>query len=191
MQEGDDYVDLRPAISICFLTDTMFTGTPEPHLRFVLCDEQRRVTLTDQLQVHTVELTKYNFEREQLAASDDLTRWSFFLRESPGLEASDLRLLLPQPAFVKATGIIEMIAHTPEERQRYEARRKAERDENWRLRIAEDRGQKLNQSQTVQKLQQALKLPVSSEADLLKMDVAELNRLGDELIARLQNSATS
>jgi hypothetical protein len=46
----------------------------------------------------------------------------FFLREIAGVEAAEIRQLLPHPALQKATGIVEMIPQTPEERRQYEAR---------------------------------------------------------------------
>jgi hypothetical protein len=44
---------------------------------------------------------------------------------------------LPDPVFAEATGVLEMIARNPEERQLYEVRLKAERDEWARIAQAE------------------------------------------------------
>lgn len=101
-----------------------------------------------------------------------------------------------------------MIARSPEEREQYEARRKAERDHNWRIRIAEAKGmslgleqgieqgreqgvaegRKANQVQAVQKLQRILNLPVAADAELLVLEIAELDRLYDVLLAELASS---
>src|SRR5690606_38178289 len=61
-------------------------------------------------------------------------QWMFFLANAARFEASDLRRLLPSEEFSKAVAIMETIARTPEERQLYETRLKAERDHEWALR---------------------------------------------------------
>ena len=51
LTEGSAYADLRPAITICVLTQSMFRELPERHLEFRL-REQSGVQLTDNLQIH-------------------------------------------------------------------------------------------------------------------------------------------
>lgn len=126
--QGDDYAELTPAITICFLKATLFREAAAPHLRFTLCDLSARLELTDRLQVHTIELPKYNFAGATPPQTERLAQWAFFLTHAAQLEPAELRRLLPQREFVKATGVMEMIAQTPQERMQYEARRKAERD---------------------------------------------------------------
>jgi predicted transposase/invertase (TIGR01784 family) len=132
LSEGENYRDLRPAITICFLGETIFPKCAAPHLKFTLSDRVHQVELNDELQVHTIELPKYTFVKELLKSADDLTRWSFFLREAESLNAEELKQLLLEPAYLKAAEVVEMIARSPEERMRYEAQVKAERDRRWR-----------------------------------------------------------
>ena len=51
LTEGSAYADLRPAITICVLPQSMFRELPELHLEFRL-REQSGVQLTDNLQIH-------------------------------------------------------------------------------------------------------------------------------------------
>ena len=191
----------------------LFKNVAEPHLKFLLCDAERRQVLTELVQVHTVELPKYNFQRADLPAAEDLTQWAFFLSRAAGLEAEDLRQLLPDPEFAKATGVVEMIAKTPEERMRYEARLKAERDHHAQLVDAEERGiergiaqgeargiaqgeargiaigveegRKLAISEEIQRFQAALEEPITPREELASRDLTALEQLHNQLFARI------
>jgi flagellar biosynthesis/type III secretory pathway protein FliH len=85
-------------------------------------------------------LPKYNYEGLVLSAAEPLLQWAFFLHRAAGLEASELKRLLPAHQYAKATDIMETIARTPHERQAYEARRKAEMDYRAGLDEAMQRG---------------------------------------------------
>ena len=136
LREGVDYQRLLPAISICFLQQVLIAeplAAKAPHLTFVMRDRQFGVELSDSLQIHTIELAKYNFEEVTMnpdnhANADPLTRWAYLLTHAAQLDAAELRQQLPEPAFQKAIGVLEMIARTPEQRMQYEARVKGERD---------------------------------------------------------------
>jgi flagellar biosynthesis/type III secretory pathway protein FliH len=106
----------------------LFPEVAAPHLRFQLADCQHGVRFAEALQIHTLELPKYNFDVPSLATADRLTQWAFLLDQAGQYEADELRRLLPFPVFHQAIEIMETIAHTPEERQLYESRRKAEMD---------------------------------------------------------------
>ena len=128
LSEGDGYELLAAAITVCFLNGVLFPDVEAPHLAFTLCDLPRKLQLTDCLQIHTIELPKYNFEEGSLATADPLEQWAFFLSHAAEFEAAELKRMLPDRAYVKATGVMEMIGSTPQQREFYEARRKAELD---------------------------------------------------------------
>jgi predicted transposase/invertase (TIGR01784 family) len=126
--EGEHYYTLLPAITICFLKEALLPETPAPHLQFMLSDCEHGVRLSESLEIHTIELPKYNFQGLSLSAAPPLTQWAFFLDRAADLEAVELRRLLPAPEYDKATQVMETIARTPEERQLYHSRRKAAMD---------------------------------------------------------------
>jgi predicted transposase/invertase (TIGR01784 family) len=200
LSEGEGYELLASAITVCFLDDILFPGVEAPHLSFTLCDCRQEVQLSDCLQIHTVELPKYNFDEGSIGTADPLVQWSFFLSRAADFEASELKRMLPGRAYAKATGVIEMIARTPQEREVYEARRKAEldyksfvtaarqealeegRQEGWQ------EGLKLGLARQTQWLQSLLGQPPESEDELMALDLDSLQRLCDELKDRLQPS---
>jgi predicted transposase/invertase (TIGR01784 family) len=128
LQAGDSYAELRPAISICLLTKVLFGDTPEPHHRFRLADQRHGRELEGTVEVHTVELPKYNVTEATVGGGSDLERWVFFLRYADRYEAGRLRQLLPGEAFAVAIDCLETIAARTEDRMMYEQREKARRD---------------------------------------------------------------
>lgn len=195
MEEGMSYRELLPAISICFLSNALFPGIPAAHLRFVLADLDQSVKLTDRLQIHTIELLKYNQSEESLLAADSLEKWTFFLNHAAEMEAADLQTLLPDAPYRKATGIIEMISHSPEQRRLHDARVRAQRDyisgiEGARAEAREEgreEGFEFGEAVgVIHLLQRFLNEPLSDKSELLKLDPAALQALVTQLRDRFE-----
>jgi predicted transposase/invertase (TIGR01784 family) len=188
--EGEHYHLLLPAISICFLKEPLFPQVAAPHLRFMLCDCEHRVRLSDSLQIHTIELSKYNYHGLSLSAADPLTQWAFFLDRAAGLESVELKRLLPAYEYAKATQVMETIARTPEQRQLYESRRKAEMDYraglDEALAVGLEKGERLALLDQVRFLQGLLQDAITAESELEAMDLTMLRRLCSDLKDRLR-----
>ena len=84
MREGDRYHELRPAIVICVLDKTLLKESPRLHTDFRLRDEHGNV-LTDDLQVHLLELTKLTVTRENLHGATREEQWAYFLSNAEPL----------------------------------------------------------------------------------------------------------
>ncbi len=56
LSEGQRYSGLRPAISICVLSQAMFSASPALHLDFRLREMSTNLALTDDLQIHLLQL---------------------------------------------------------------------------------------------------------------------------------------
>jgi predicted transposase/invertase (TIGR01784 family) len=214
--EGEHYHTLLPAISICFLKEPLFPQVAAPHLRFGLNDCEHGVRLCDSLEIHTIELPKYNYDSSALSAAAALTQWAFFLDRAAELEVPELKRLLPAREYAKATEIMETIARTPQERQLYESRRKAEMDYRAGLdealavgmekgerlglekgerlglekgeRLGLEKGERRALQDQVHFLQGLLQEPLSAQAVLQTMDIAALRRLCGELQDRLRRA---
>ena len=120
--------------------------------------------------------------------------------------------MLPDRAYVKATGVMEMIGSTPQQREFYEARRKAELDYKSFAAAAaqearregeaqgeargeakgeargETRGHKLGLVTHAHFLQEMLQEPKTRESDLMALDLKDLNELRLELQRRVTAS---
>jgi flagellar biosynthesis/type III secretory pathway protein FliH len=121
------------------------------------------------------------------------------------LEGSEIRRLLPQPIYSRATEVVEMIARTPTERQQYESRRRAERDLTMfvddALERGRDEGRELGREEgrelgeqlgrknalieQIQNLQKLLLEPLTSAEALRSLDIAALSQRIEQLLARL------
>ncbi len=135
MREGDRYHELRPAIVICVLDKTLLKESPRLHTDFRFRDEHGNV-LTDDLQVHLLELTKLTVTRENLAEATREEQWAYFLSNAETLTLEEIRELFPEPEFVEAAGVLEVIKNTPEQMDNYISRLKYQLDEVSRMESA-------------------------------------------------------
>ena len=140
LQTGQNYALLRPAISICLLNQVLFPDIPVPHHRFRLIDSEHHRELPGAIEVHTVELTKYNLEEVTIPTASAIEQWAFFFLRADRYEAARLRELLPGSAFHRAIRAVETIAAKTEDRQMYDQREKAQRDYQWALDSAREEG---------------------------------------------------
>jgi predicted transposase/invertase (TIGR01784 family) len=138
LQAGQNYVHLRPAISICLLRHPLFLDTPVPHHRFRLVDPQHDREICGGIEVHTVELAKYNLDAATIAVASAIEQWAFFFLRADRYEASRLRDLLRGEEFQRAITAVETIAAKTEDRQMYDQREKALRDHQWLLEGAQE-----------------------------------------------------
>ena len=200
--EGDQYADLNPSISICVLNAIMFRHEASLQHAFQL-RTAGGLSLTDCLQVHIFELPKYVIPSDNKPIVDPVEQWLYFFRESPKLTAEELAYRLPDPVFSEAIGVLQMIAKNPEERQLYEDRLKAERDEWARTAQAEkdglERGREEGFEQgrqegrqegeiigKIELLCQLLNQPYLGERPLREQSIDELASLEADLQRRLR-----
>lgn len=127
LAEGDDYMCLRPTISICFVNGDLFPGHPEYHTQFRLRDAAGQLCLTDDLAIHVLELPKFTRTLSELRTP--LDSWLYFFKNGVGLDADALPEALDRPELRKAMmGVLKMLAQNDLERELYEGRLKARRD---------------------------------------------------------------
>jgi predicted transposase/invertase (TIGR01784 family) len=143
LKSGEDYSRLCPAISICLLREELFRDTRVPHHRFRLADVEQGRLLADTVELHTVELGKYNVVEERLAEASEIEKWVFFFLYASEYEAGRLRELLPGEGFERAIAAAEAIAGRTEDRMMYDQREKAERDYRWAIESARREGLEL------------------------------------------------
>ena len=192
MHSGDAYVDLRPAITICVIDALLFPSVPDLHLDFRLRNGRHDLVLTDDLQIHFLELPKYNNNVGLLAGATGVEKWAWFFRNAPHMTQEEIGRLLAEPVFLEAAGVLEMIAKSPQEREMYEARLKFERDQVWRIRAAKDEGraegiERGEYSGQIRLLQRLLGIPESPLSELADRDVAQLSSLATQLQAQLRD----
>lgn len=198
LTSGASYSTLRPAISICVLKQVMFPQSSKLHLDFRLREVSGEL-LTDDLQIHLLQLPKLRVTAQNVYHASPTERWAYFLGNAEHLTQEDIRRLFPDEEIAEAAGVLKMISQTPENRYLYEARLKAQRDEESRMRKALqdglEKGREEGRSEGLQEgvragrillLQQILGLPESTLEQLAACDSAWLSELEEKLQQQLR-----
>jgi predicted transposase/invertase (TIGR01784 family) len=182
--EGQDYQALKPSISISFLDHVLFPETAAYHLRFRLIEESERFPFTDDLDLHILELPKFTKLATELTSRLDV--WLYFLRFVDKMDTDEVPAVFQNyPLVLRALEELKMLSQTEAERERYEARRKAQLDYNTGMKVARMEGQKAGR---IQALEQLLGRPETPTEQLFRMKFQDLDRLAEELLAQLQKS---
>ncbi len=196
---GEPYAKLNPALSICLLNQPLFSQSSQSHHRFQMVDIGSGRRLPDAIEVHTVELTKYNLQEATVGQASPIEQWAFFLLRAHQYEAERLRELLPAVEFRRAITVIETIAAKTEDKIMYDQREKALRDFQWAIESTREdalkEGEKVGEEKGIEKgtlagkiqlLQEMLGDSVESTSDLSQHSVEQLTSLLSSLQERLR-----
>lgn len=195
LHEGDDYSLLRPAISICVLNKTLFPNVPDLHLDFRMRERIRGFVLTDDLQIHTIELPKYQPLDNNHTIAAPMEKWAWFFRFAQLSTPEQILHRLGDDVFYVAAGILQMIAKTPQERMLYNARMKFQRDEASKLLYAQREGREIGKAEgkaegkqigVIRFLQQLLSLPETAEDELARMSAESRDAVVEDLKIQLR-----
>ena len=210
LQQGQHYTDLRPSISICVLSGALIRQPAKLHLDFRLREETLPITLTNDLQIHFLQLNHLQVTAESLYTATPIERWCWFLRHAQELTTEQVSQLLPDQEFTEAARVLEMISQTPEQLYEYNARVKAQRDEEARIIYAQQQGVEIGieigQQQGIEKgieigetrgeargirrgllqgqivlLQQLLNLPTCTDEQFAACDIDQLTQMLTQL----------
>src|SRR5262249_28747846 len=97
--EGQDYLELKPTISISFLDHLLFPQVPAYHLRFRLLEKAHDLLLSDDLEFHLLELPKFTKTADELKT--DLDIWLYFFRHAEKMDTEALPAALAQRPLVR------------------------------------------------------------------------------------------
>jgi predicted transposase/invertase (TIGR01784 family) len=134
--KGDEYSILPKVFSISFLNFKLIKYSKEFHTTFRILDVKTgKISLTDVLEMHTIELQKIGKKISSLHS--DLEKWVYLFREAQNLKEESLKELISKnPMMEKATNELEYLSQDPKTRQAYEDRLKAEWDYNTGMKSA-------------------------------------------------------
>jgi predicted transposase/invertase (TIGR01784 family) len=123
--KGERYELLQPTYTICMLNETLFPGSAYHH-RFRAYDEERGVLLCRDLEIHLIELSKFDVPAE--AVQTPLERWCYFFKHGASLDLDNLPATLDVPVIRKAVEVLVKLSQDEIERHRAAERLKGERD---------------------------------------------------------------
>ena len=200
LQQGQNYTDLRPSISICVLSGALIRQPAKLHLDFRLREETLPITLTNDLQIHFLQLNHLQVTAETLYTATPIERWCWFLRHAQELTTEQISQLLPDQEFTEAARVLEMISQTPEQLYEYNARVKAQRDEEARIIYAQQQGIEIGETRgeargirrgllqgQILLLQQLLKLPTCTDEQFAACDIDQLTQMLTQLQQQFKN----
>ena len=176
LHEGDEFHELRPTISICSVNGNLFPQVPEYRLEFNLRDAQHGLVFSPQLAIYAVELRKFNTELPQV--SEPLDRWLYFLRHAETMDTDAVPAELNVPEIRKALEELRMLSQTELERDRYQRRQLAIRDDMARRRDALKLGAL---AERIVLFESLLNRPASSRDKLYELPLDELQQRADGL----------
>ena len=207
MYQGDSYTQLKPVFSICLLNDKLWAKEETAHHRFRLEDRQTGRILKDTIEIHLVELPKYNLNKEKLVTATPIERWAFLFQNAHLFAAEELRELFPEEAFQLVISSVETIHLKTEYREMYETREKALRDYDWKINTAREEGKEEGREEgkeegreegkeegreegkligTIRTCQMILAVPQSSEESLRGKPLDDLELLAKSLQSALR-----
>lgn len=199
LSEGQRYSKLRPAISICVLSQAMFSVPPALHLDFRLREMSTNLALTDDLQIHLLQLNNLQATAENVYHATPAERWAYFLQNADKMSSADVRTLFPDVEISEAAGVLEMISQSPEQLMLYNARLKLQRDEVARILRARLEGEEIGEARgkacglligRIILLQELLDLPLSTAEQFAGSDEAQLNEMAEQLQQQLRSRSS-
>jgi hypothetical protein len=173
----------------------MFTRPPALHLDFRLREVSTNIALTDDLQIHLLQLNHLQVTAENVYDATPAERWAYFLQNAEKLTPAEIRRLFPDQEFFEAAGVLEMISKTPEQLMAYNARLKFQRDEAARMEqatlegeargveIGETRGRQIGR---ISLLQELLGQDIWSAEEFTACDASQLSAMADQLQQQLR-----
>jgi predicted transposase/invertase (TIGR01784 family) len=198
LMEGHDYTELRPAYTICLLDDILWRSDAHSHHRFRFEDRRTGRTLEETIEIHFLELPKYQTQEVELASATPVERWMYLLRHGQDYSVERLRELFPNREYREVIDTVEEIQMKTEFRELYDARQKAKLDEAWRMRAAERKGHAegfeegeiegeiKGEIRLIHALQNILQVPVSDASSLEGQSLEQLREMTIELQNRIQ-----
>lgn len=133
--EGQNYRYLKKTITINIINFRYLPGE-QYHNIFHLREDRTGILLTDDLEIHFMELPK--LETGAFDVGTGLVKWLLFLK---GLDKSKWEeIAMDQPKLRKAMTTLEFLSQDREARRLYEMRQKALLDERWKIEGAREEG---------------------------------------------------
>jgi len=149
LRAGQGYGDLKATYSICLLMRNLWEDD-RLHHQFQLVERESGMVLEDSIEIHTVELAKYNNDRGALRGAGVLEQWAYWIKNASEHTVDELRELLPSLEFLRATGELNAIREITEEKQMYDAREKASLDIQSNLIDAKQEGENIGEQRGIE-----------------------------------------
>jgi len=190
LPRGERYELLMPTYLLCFLGETLFKEDAHYHHRFRVYDAEHDALLCRDLEIHVLELSKFNVPVEEVKMVRE--RWCYFVKHGAALDLATLPATLADPMIRQALEVLMKISQ--EERERQWAMewerirmddaslrgdlRAAKEEAQEEARVALGKGQRIGR---IQLLQQLLAQPETSLEELVLLAEQDLLQMEESL----------
>ena len=161
------------------------------HHHYRLVERLTGRVLEESIEIHTIELSKYNGARESVRGACELDQWCYWIKNADEHTEEELQELLPALAFLQATSELREIYEITEEKEMYDSREKAILDYESNLIDAREEGREEGETigmakGRIQLLQELLGGRALSQLELDAMTLEELRSKMMNLQAELR-----
>ena len=122
--KGQGYGELKATYCVCLLMIRLWDDR-QLHHQFRLVERTSGRVLEESIEIHTVELSKYNGRGESVRSAGVLEQWCYWIKNADKHSEGELRALLPGLPFLQATAELRDIQAITEEKEMYNSREKA------------------------------------------------------------------
>jgi len=195
LRKGQGYGELKATYSVCLLMRE-FWDDDQLHHHYRLVERTTGRVMEESIEIHTVELSKYNGTQTDVRHASALEQWCYWIKNADMHTEEELRDLLPGLAFLRATTELKNIQEITEEKEMYDAREKAILDYESGLVDARQQGRLEGRQEGRQEgevigrirlLQELLDLPLSNQEELSSRSLDDLISTMDDLQAKLRS----
>jgi predicted transposase/invertase (TIGR01784 family) len=187
LKKGQGYGELKPSYSVCLLMRKLWDDE-QLHHHYRLVERTTGRVLDESIEIHTVELSKYNGEASDARCAGVLEQWCYWLKNADMHTEEELQELLPGLAFLRATDELKKIQEITEEKAMYDSREKAILDYESNLIDARQEGRQEGELiGGIRLLQQLLNLPQDDHEELNSRSLKELSATMNDLQATLRS----
>jgi predicted transposase/invertase (TIGR01784 family) len=189
LSTGDYYETICPTYSLCFIEKPMFSDSHYHHA-FRLADSEHGQIFSNDLQIHVLELDKFDLPVEQIQTP--LERWCFFLRHGSTLDSELLPTQLDVPLISQAMEVLMALSRDERERFRIRDRIQGLADAaNFRQEALHAREKGREEGEWIGRIhafQKLLHQPLTPSTELAELSLDELMRLAEELEQHLSGA---
>jgi predicted transposase/invertase (TIGR01784 family) len=188
---GQGYVELKATFCLCLLMRNLWDDS-QLHHQYRLVERTTGGLIEDSIEIHTIELSKYNGSAESVQSGTELQKWCYWIKNADRHTEEDLRELLPGLEFLQATRELSGIQAITEEKEMYDSREKALLDYESNLIDARQEGRQEGELigmeiGRIQLLQELLELPLQNREELAAMPSEEIVGLRKTLQSKLRD----
>ena len=182
---------ISPSRKLWLVNGILWPDATAVHHAFRLTDKDSGRVLGGTLEIHTLELARYNVAESELRSASELDCWLFWFLHAHEYEPDVLADILPQPAIRQATGTLTRIAEMTEDKAMYDAREKAIRDRKWEIAAAKRQGRREGEIRMIRTLQGLLGAPVAEDQELNGLNLDQLQAITGELQEKMRSRMPS